>query len=152
MNIFELNHSIQGKKRSVRVGRGAASGKGKTAGRGQKGLGSRSGANYLRGYVGGQMQLKARLPKVGFNNAVFSEVFVPVNLGWLQEKFEANADITPEEIGKKGISVRRGDKVKVLGTGNFDKPLTIRAHGFSKSALEKISQCGGSAIVIGKAP
>jgi len=125
---------------------------GKTAGRGQKGLGSRAGANYLRGYVGGQMQLKARLPKVGFNNAAFATVYVPVNLGWLGEVFEAGATVTPEAIGRNGVSVRRGDLVKILGSGRLEKPLTVHAHGFSKTAREAIEKAGGKAVAIGRGP
>lgn len=148
MNIHEIHQSVKGHKRSVRVGRGAGSGAGKTAGRGQKGLGSRSGANYLRGYVGGQMQLKARLPKVGFSNAAFATVYVPVNLCWLNQTFEANAEVTPTLIGQKGTTVRRDSLVKILGTGELDKPLVVHAHHFSKTAREKIEKAGGKAVVI----
>ena len=152
MNLCELNHGVKGHKRRARVGRGAGSGMGKTSGRGQKGLGSRSGANYLRGYVGGQMQLKARLPKHGFSNAVFATVYVPVNLCWLRDTFGAGTEVTPELIGRHGVSVRRGDRVKVLGTGDLDRPLTVHAHAFSASAREKIVRAGGQAIVLKPGP
>ena len=148
MDICKVNHGVRGRRRAARVGRGAASGMGKTAGRGQKGLGSRSGANYLRGYVGGQMQLKARLPKRGFSNAAFAVAYVPVNLEWLDRHFAPGAKVTPEDIGRLGVSVRRGDRVKILARGRLGKPLTVRAHAFSGAAAQKIAEAGGQAVVI----
>ena len=148
MNIFELNHSVVGHPKRKRVGRGAASGLGKTSGRGNKGMGSRTGANYLRNFVGGQTQLKARFAKRGFNNKVFATMYVPVNLSWLDSAFEAGAEVTPESINEGGMNVRRGDLLKILGTGEISKALTIKAHAVSKSALAKIEKAGGKVEIL----
>lgn len=144
MNLTDVFNSVQGHKRKKRVGRGAGSGHGKTAGRGQKGLGARTGANYLRGFVGGQTQLKERLPKVGFNNAVHQTKYLPVNLDWLSLNFENGDVVDVKTLREKGFGVRRGDVVKVLGYGEIDKKLTIKTHAVSKTAREKIEKAGGS--------
>lgn len=144
MNLTDVFNAVTGHKRKKRLGRGAGSGHGKTAGRGQKGLGSRTGANYLRGYVGGQTQLKERLPKVGFNNAVHATVYQPVNLSWLNDNFEDGAVVEVKTLREKGMTVRRGELVKVLGHGDLTKKLTVKTNAVSKTAKEKIEKAGGS--------
>ncbi len=144
MNLTDVFHSVKAHKRRKRVGRGAGSGHGKTAGRGQKGLGSRTGANYLRGYIGGQTQLKERLPKVGFNNANHTTVYQPVNLDFLEQNFENGDVVEIKTLRDKGFGVRRGDLVKVLGHGDLSKKLTVKANAVSKTARDKIEKAGGS--------
>jgi large subunit ribosomal protein L15 len=148
MNLTDVLNSVEGHKKKRRIGRGAGSGSGKTAGRGQKGLGSRTGANFLRGYVGGQTQLKERLPKVGFNNAVHATTYLPVNLDWLEQNFENGETVDFVTLREKGFTVRRGDLVKVLGHGELTKKLTVKLNAASKSAKEKIEKAGGSVELI----
>ncbi len=148
MNLTDVFNSVEGHKRKRRIGRGAGSGSGKTAGRGQKGLGSRTGANFLRGFVGGQTQLKERLPKVGFNNAVHETKYLPVNLDWLEENFEAGETVDFATLRARGYTVRRGELVKILGHGDLTKKLTVRVNAASKSAKEKIEKAGGSVEII----
>jgi large subunit ribosomal protein L15 len=133
-------HSIK------RIGRGQGSGQGKTAGRGHKGAKSRSGFKMKRGHEGGQMPLHRRVPKRGFHNP-FREEFDVVNLDTLSERFEKGAEITPELLTTEGV-VSRGKRVKVLGRGDIDKALTVRAHKFSGKAAEKIAAAGGTAEVL----
>ena len=135
--------STQSRKR---VGRGPGSGHGKTAGRGHKGQKSRSGYTHMRGFEGGQMPLHRRLPKRGFTN-IFKKQFALINLGDL-EGFDAQESVTPELLIRRGVVKRLGDGLKVLGDGDLKAPLTIRAHAFSKSALEKIQAAGGKAEVV----
>ncbi len=148
MNITDVNKRVEAHKARKRRGRGAASGLGKTAGHGQKGLGQRAGANYLKGFVGGQTPLRQRFVKRGFNNANFRTEYAPVNLWWLEKAFDEGAEVTPEVLAAHGVSLGRGEKVKVLGTGELAKKLTVKAHAFSKSAREKIEKAGGTAEVI----
>ena len=144
MNLTDVFHGVKAHKRRKRLGRGSASGLGKTAGRGQKGLGSRTGANVLRGFVGGQAQLKERLPKVGFNNVVHTTIYLPVNLDFLEKNFEAGEVVDVASLRAKGFGVRRGDVIKLLGSGDLNKKLTVKVHNISKSAREKVEKAGGS--------
>ncbi len=148
MNITDVNNSVDGHKRRQRRGRGAASGAGKTAGRGQKGLGARGGANYLKGYVGGQAKLMTRLPKRGFNNAVFRVEYLPVNVAALEEKFSVGAEVNVETLKKNGIGIQRDEKVKILGYGEITKAVNVKAHACSKAAREKIEKAGGTVEII----
>ena len=148
MNLTDVFNKVTAHKRKKRIGRGAGSGHGKTAGRGQKGLGSRTGANYLRGFIGGQTQLKERLPKVGFNNAVHATVYLPVNLDWLNDNYEDGETVDLKTLRDKGFGVRRGDLVKVLGFGDLTKKLAVKVHGASKTAKEKIEKAGGSVELV----
>ena len=131
-----------------RVGRGMGSGMGKTATRGHKGQGSRSGSRLLRGFEGGQMPLHRRLPKRGFTN-IFRTEYTIVNLERLAELGESN--ITLDLLVSKGLA-GKNDLVKVLGDGDLKAPITVQAHRFSQSAAEKITKAGGKAEVIGGAP
>lgn len=148
MNITDVNGKVKAAKRSKRIGRGAGSGWGKTAGRGQKGAYSRRGYSLNKGLVGGQTPIRQRLPKRGFNNFEFRVEYVPLNLAWFEKNFEDGAVIGLAEIASKGIKVTRSDLIKVLGNGELSKKFTIAVHGFSKSAQEKIEKAGGKVEVI----
>jgi large subunit ribosomal protein L15 len=131
-----------------RVGRGMGSGMGKTSTRGHKGQGSRSGSSLMRGFEGGQMPLHRRLPKRGFTN-IFRTEYTVVNL-------ERIAELDVKEIGledykKLGLASNKKALIKILGSGELTKALTIHAHKFSKSAAEKIEKAGGKAVVLGGA-
>lgn len=129
-----------------RKGRDIGSGLGKTAGRGQKGQKSRSGGGTRRGFEGGQMPLIRRLPKRGFTN-IFREEVAIVNIKDL-EGFPQGAEITPELLYDEGLVKKRDIKIKLLGKGDIDRPITIRVHQVSKSAAEKVSAAGGKVEVI----
>lgn len=148
MNITDVNAKVKACKNKHRVGRGAASGSGKTSGRGQTGAGSRAGESALRGFIGGQSPLRQRLPKRGFNNVVFKTQYCPVNLSWLDANFADGAVAGVEEMVSAGVNLRRGVLIKVLGTGDISKKITVKAHAFSKSAVEKIEKAGGKTEVI----
>ncbi len=130
-------------KRRKRVGRGQGSGHGKTAGRGNKGLQSRTGARQRILHEGGQMPLFRRLPKRGFNNANFRTEYQVVNVGVLNERFDNGAKVTPAVLEKAGLIHRAADPIKILGTGELTKKLDVEATAFSKSAAEKIARAGG---------
>lgn len=146
MKLHDLQPDPGARKKRTRVGRGIAAGKGKTAGRGTKGAGAR-GRNARKGpyFEGGQLPLVRRLPfKRGFNN-IFRIDYQEVNVYDLQELFTAGETVTPALLAERGL-VRDADKpVVILGTGDLSKPLTVKAHRFSKSAAEKIAAAGGSA-------
>ena len=129
-----------------RVGRGIGSGHGKTSGRGHKGQKARSGGAKGAMFEGGQMPLVRRVPKRGFTNR-FKEDFAEVRLSELK-MFEEGSQVTPEDLRKFGIIRRACDRVKILGNGEITRPLTVRAHAFTRSAREKIEQAGGKAEVI----
>jgi len=122
------------------------SGMGKTSTRGHKGQRSRSGSRMMRGFEGGQMPLHRRIPKRGFTN-IFRQEYAIVNLDRLAELGESA--FTPESLAKAGV-VSASARVKILGDGDLKKPLTVRAHKFSKSAQEKIIKAGGKVEVIGE--
>jgi len=135
-------------RKSKRVGRGMGSGHGKTATRGYKGQLSRSGTSMRPGFEGGQMPLHRRLPKRGFTN-IFRKEFAIVNVSDLAE-FEAGTKIDPESVCDRGIAKKKLDGLKVLGNGEINRPLHVRAHRFSRSAIEKIQKAGGTIEVIGQ--
>jgi large subunit ribosomal protein L15 len=143
ITLSTLRPAPGSRKSSKRVGRGPGSGHGKTSSRGQKGLKSRSGANMVPGFEGGQMPLQRRLPKRGFNN-IFKVYYQVVNVADLED-FDAGTVVTPELLKMRGKikSLRR--PVKILGNGELSKSLTIRADQFSQSAKQKIVAAGGSA-------
>jgi large subunit ribosomal protein L15 len=134
--------------KTKRIGRGPGSGHGKTAGRGNKGMWSRSGSSQKRGFEGGQMPLHRRLPKRGFSNAIFKKKFSTINVGDLG-KFENGSKIGPQELVDAGV-IRRLAKngLRVLGDGEIDRPLTVSAHYFTETARAKITKAGGSCEVI----
>jgi large subunit ribosomal protein L15 len=146
MKLHELKPAPGTTKTRKRVGRGQGSGLGKTSGRGHGGQKSRSGGGVRPGFEGGQMPLHRRLPKRGFTN-IFKKEFAEVNVDKLNI-FENGEVVTPNELKNKGIINKVYDGVKILGTGDLEKKLTVKAHKFSKSAEEKIQAAGGNAEVI----
>ena len=144
MKLHHLRPAEGSKKRKIRVGRGESGRRGKTAGRGTKGLKARS--KVRRGFEGGQMPLQRRMPKLrGFRPPNRVEYTV-VNVERLNE-FDAGATVTADDLRAMGLVKHRG-KVKVLGEGDIDRALTIKAHAFSLGAVEKIKAAGGSVEVI----
>ena len=137
-----------------RIGRGKGSGWGKTAGRGHKGAGARSGSKRKAGYEGGQNPIHMRMRKLRGPHMKKSMPFEPfrthaqpVNVGDLEARFEAGAEVTPDTLRGVGLATRR-DPVKILGGGEISSKLTVRAHAFSASAREKIEAAGGSCELI----
>jgi large subunit ribosomal protein L15 len=130
-----------------RIGRGIGSGRGKTSGKGHKGQIARAGYKALSIWQGGGSPLVRRVPKRGFTN-IFGPQVAAVNVGDLDEFFQAGDAVTPEVLQEKGIVKRRFDELKILGDGELTKSLTISAHKFSASAKEKIEKAGGAATVL----
>ncbi|HUT91140.1 MAG TPA: 50S ribosomal protein L15 [Thermoguttaceae bacterium] len=152
MNLNDVHRGIQKHKKRRRVGRGPGSGHGKTSGRGHKGQGSRAGFSLHPTFEGGQMPLVRRIPKRGFNNRWALSVAI-VNVGDLEERFQADDDVDPDTLRAKDLAKGRFDLLKILGDGQLTKKLKVSAHRFSKSAREKIEQAGGQVVVLpGKAP
>jgi large subunit ribosomal protein L15 len=151
MNLSELKPAPGSTHKKKRIGRGIGSGHGKTAGRGHKGRGSRSGGNTPPAYEGGQMPLQRRIPKRGFRrllkNAVRREQFAEVNIGRLAG-FTDGEKVDPALMVDRGL-IAAGSKVKVLGDGELKSKITVCAHAFSKSAREKIVASGGNVELIG---
>lgn len=147
---MELHEVLPPKEGSVkkpwRKGQGLGSGNGKTSGRGQKGQKARSGGAKGPGFEGGQMRLTMRLPKRGFHN-IFKVEYDLVNVGDLA-RFEAGSVVGPRELKEAGITRKVSKCLKILGEGEIEKPLTVRAHAFSQSARDKIEKAGGKAEVI----
>ena len=148
MELHTLSPKPGSRKDRKRVGRGPGSGNGKTAGRGHKGAGSRSGYKQKRNFEGGQMPLLRRLPKRGFTN-IFRREFVIVNVGQL-DRFPNGSEITPDLLLAERIVSTLGDGVKVLGDGTLKRKLVVKAHAFSKKAQEVIEAAGGRCEVIGR--
>ena len=151
MKLTDIRDNSGAKKSRIRVGRGIGSGKGKTAGRGQKGQKSRSGV-AIKGFEGGQMPLHMRLPKRGFNN-IFAKDHAEVNLGAIQKLVDAgtlDAGSTVDHDALKAAGVGRGgtDGVRILGKGEFSAKLNFRVAGVSKGAREAIEKAGGSVELI----
>lgn len=145
MRIDELKPASGSNKKRKRVGRGDGSGHGKTSGRGHKGQGARSGGNVQPGFEGGQMPLQRRLPKRGFHNPFRVQMSV-VNLAQLEALSEN--EVTPESMAQHGLIAGKGRRVKVLGDGALTRPLSVKAHGFSAAAKEKIEAAGGKVELI----
>jgi large subunit ribosomal protein L15 len=146
MKLHDLQPAEGAKKDRKRVGRGIGSGSGKTAGRGTKGQNARSGGGVRPGFEGGQTPYFKRFPKRGFTNK-FKKEYAVVNVKSLN-KFSEGEEVTPELLAKAGLVKQVKDGVKILGDGELDVKLTIKAHGFTKSAVEKIENAGGEAEVI----
>jgi large subunit ribosomal protein L15 len=140
---------LKGQKHGVRrrIGRGVGSGMGKTSTRGHKGWGQRSGTSRRPGYEGGQMPIYRRVPKRGFSNADFRTDYTIINVHDLNA-FEDGATVDLEAVITRDLASRISPLFKVLGNGKLEKKLTVRAQKFSKSALEKIQQAGGAAVVL----
>lgn len=148
MDLSSLKPPPGQKHRRKRVGRGMGSGKGKTSTRGSKGQRAISGYSMMRGFEGGQMPLHRRLPKRGFKN-IFKKEYAIVNLRDL-EKLEGDS-FTVDQLVELGVVGKLGDGLKVLGTGELTRAITVEAHVFSKSAADKIQKAGGQAKLIGAA-
>lgn len=146
MKLHELKANEGTRKESKRVGRGMASGHGKTSGKGHKGQKARTGGGVRLGFEGGQTPLFQRLPKRGFTNINRKEYAV-VNLDTLN-RFDENTDVTPELLVKEGIVSKKQLDVKILAKGTIDKKLNVKAHKFSTAAKEAIEAAGGSTEVI----
>lgn len=146
MKIEDLRPAIGSRKKRKIVGRGPGSGHGKTSTRGHKGQMSRSGANRTPGFEGGQMPLIRKLPKRGFSKRPNPHRFI-VNLDSLKT-LKTEANITPELLKEKGIIKGRVDFLKILGNGEIKIPVNIKAHAFSKSAVQKITSAGGKCELI----
>ena len=141
-------HEIRPKKKNLkpkRVGRGSSSGWGKTCGRGSEGAKQRSGSPHYSGFEGGQMPLYRRLPKRGFRNPM-AQKFEVVNIEKLC-KFSPNSEVTPQKLIARGW-IRGKVPLKILGKGEINIPLTVKAHAFSHSAREKIEKAGGKAVTL----
>ncbi len=146
MNLSGLRPPAGQKKARKRIGRGMGSGHGKTATRGSKGQRAGTGFGQKRGFEGGQMPLHRRLPKRGFTN-IFKKHYAIVNVGKL-EKLEGDA-FNADRLFELGVIKKLGDGLKILGTGELTRKITVEAHQFSKSAVEKIQKAGGAAKAIG---
>jgi large subunit ribosomal protein L15 len=159
LNLHSLSPS-QPRRARKRVGRGMGSGKGRYSGRGIKGQKARSGSHKLpAGFEGGQMPIDMRLGKLRGSTSAdampigpFRTYSQPVNLRDLEERFEAGAEVTPETLKEKRLIRKISVDVKVLGVGELSKALSVSAHGFSKTAKEKIEQAGGSVTWLRGAP
>jgi large subunit ribosomal protein L15 len=147
MKIQDLAPAKGSRHKAKRIGRGMGSGHGKTATKGHKGQKARSGGTKGPAFEGGQTTLQRRLPKRGFKNSPFKKEYAVINLGDITKLAGIDA-ITPEVLLEKGIIKDIKDGLKVLGTGDISKPLTIKAHAFSSSALSKINAAGGKSEVL----
>ena len=148
MKLHDLKPAAGSKKSRTRVGRGISAGKGKTAGRGTKGQGARSGGGKGPYFEGGQLPLVRRLPfKRGFTN-IFRIEYQEVNVERLEAILEDGMDVTPQLMEEKGLIRNASEPVVILGRGELTKKLTVHAHRFTKSANEKILAAGGAANLI----
>ena len=147
MKLHELEKNIGATHTKKRVGRGSGSGLGKTSGRGQKGQKARSGGSINPVFEGGQLPLYRRLPKRGFSNYPFKKEYAVINLSDLNV-FEDGTVVTPALLKERGIVKKQLSGIKVLGEGQLEKKLTVQAHKFSKSAIDKINESGSKAEVI----
>ena len=155
VGLHSLKPAKGSRKNRKRIGRGEGSGTGKTAGRGHKGAGARSGNKRRVRFEGGQNPIHMRMRKLRGPTMKKSMPFEkfrtrtqPVNLRDLDARFDDGAEVTPDSLRESGLATRRDVPVKVLGQGDLSKALTVHAHGFSKSAREKIEAAGGTCQLI----
>ncbi len=148
MNLSDLRPPKGQKHKKQRIGQGMGSGRGKYSGKGAKGQKSISGYSKMRGFEGGQMPLHRRLPKRGFTN-IFHKEYAIINVGQL-ERLEGDS-FTPESLMAAGVLKKLKAGLKILGTGELTRKVTVKANLFSKSALDKIQQAGGVAETIAAA-
>ena len=155
IGLHSLRPNPGARKKRKRVGRGEGSGTGKTAGRGQKGYGSRSGAKDRTRFEGGQTPIHMRMRKLRGPHMKKSMPFEPfrthtqaVNVGDLDARFDSGADVTLDAMRAKGLGTRKGIPVKVLAKGELSKPLTVHAHAFSGAARSAIEGAGGACVVL----
>ena len=147
MKLHELSPAAGSTKERKRIGRGAGSGQGKTAGKGHKGQKARAGRGMRPGFEGGQMPLQRRIPKRGFVNIFRTEMAI-VNVAAIEKAFEAGETVTIDALIEKGLVKKILDGVKVLGHGDITKAITVQANAFSETAKQKIEAAGGKAEVI----
>lgn len=147
MKLHELSPAAGSKKEVKRIGRGAGSGQGKTAGKGHKGQKARAGRGMRPGFEGGQMPLQRRVPKRGFVN-IFGKEFSIVNVSALDQSFEGGAVVDIDALIEKGLVKKVLDGVKILGNGEISKKLTVQVNAYSEAAKQKIEAAGGKAEVI----
>lgn len=147
IRLHNLKPPPGSRKPRKRVGRGLGAGGGKTSGRGQKGQNARSGSHSKIGFEGGQMPLARRVPKLGGFKPRKRAVFEVVNVSQL-DRFEPDAVVDPAELARTGLIKKERDRVKILGDGELERKLTVRAHAFTRSARSKIEAAGGEAEVI----
>ncbi len=149
MDLKTVHQGVHRLKRKKRVGRGPGSGHGKTSTRGSKGQWASAGADKPKaGFEGGQMPLFRRIPKRGFSHGSWDRYYLVVNIGDLDKAFADGATVDQEALRKAGLANGPADGVRILGTGDLTKRLVVKAHHFSKSALEKIKAKGGSADIV----
>jgi large subunit ribosomal protein L15 len=146
MELHNLKPNPGAKHRVKRLGAGESSGQGKTAGKGNKGQKARSGSGTRVGFEGGQMPLHRRLPKRGFNNYDFRDKFIVVNVGDLDDRFDAGATIDEKSLREVGLVNGPCDKIKLLGDGEVEKSFTITFDKVSATAKAKIEKAGGSIV------
>jgi len=149
MDLGNLHYAPRSRKNRKRLGIGEGSGHGGTSTKGHKGQLSRAGMKTKAGFEGGQMPLQRRLPKRGFTN-IFRIDYQTVNVESLERLHNVN-EITPEVLYQNGLIGKKNQRVKILGDGDLKKALTVHAHAFSKSALEKIEKAGGKTAVLAAA-
>ena len=155
VGLHSLKPAAGSRKERKRIGRGEGSGTGKTSGRGHKGAGARSGSKRRVRFEGGQTPIHMRMRKLRGPHMKKSMPFEkfrtrtqPVNLTDLEERFDGGAEVTPEALRNVRLATRRDVPVKILGRGELSKALTVHAHGFSKTAREKIEAAGGTCQLI----
>lgn len=144
MRLQDVKSRPGAKKRRKRIGCGESSGHGKTSCKGNKGQMARAGRGIRPGFEGGQMPMHRRLPKKGFNNTAFKDVYEVVNVGSLNDAFQDGAVINETALREAGLVSRNCDAIKILGTGELSRKLTIEGATVSASAREKIEKAGGS--------
>lgn len=138
------------RKRKKRLGRGEASGHGKTSGRGMKGQKARKSGNVRPGFEGGQLPLARRLPKRGFKNALFRNDYEVVNVGRLAERFSGGGAVDPAALVACGLVAKADARVKILGEGELSCALQLRVHHISAAAREKVEKAGGSVEILAR--
>ena len=147
IRLHNMQPSQGSRRKRKRIGRGRSAGGGKTAGRGQKGQNARSGSHSKLGFEGGQMPLLRRVPKLGGFTPRKRKVYAVINVRDLA-RFDKDQVVDPELLLNVGLVKKQEDSIKVLGDGELDKSLTVKAHAFTRSAREKIEAAGGRAEVI----
>jgi large subunit ribosomal protein L15 len=152
MNLTSVRKAKIPRKRKFPKGRGHSSGVGKTCGRGRKGQYARQGTSFRPYFEGGQMPMIRRLPKHGFNNAVFKTDFEVVNVGQLEKLFAAGETVDEAALRAKGLVRRDADGVKILGDGALTKKLAVQAHRITKPARAKIEKAGGTCTELAPPP
>ncbi len=148
ITLHDLHPAKGSTHKAKRLGQGIGSGTGKTSGKGHKGDKARTGGGVKPGFEGGQMPLTRRTPKRGFNNARFAKVFQPVNVGTLERKFEAGAEVDVEAMLNARVIRKKNIPVKILADGELSKALKIKAGAFSAGAMKKIEAAGGTHEVV----